>query len=181
MAAESATCHAVVSFSLVAGGNEEHEQLLEGSLELCWTISLVDVRLVLSFTLLLQVMEFIRRASLNEAVELAMKMLKPLKLRQALEQNRWLTWRTRTRSCANRRPRAEGAAKMTREDDAGLRRCRGKMARCDVRLHSWAQSEHMRGLVYQMRFPWLGGQHKNDCRKVSEWQRDFRSGPWRHS
>ena len=86
MAAESATCHAVVSFSLVAGGNEEHEQLLEGSLELCWTISLVDVRLVLSFTLLLQVMEFIRRASLNEAVELAMKMLKPLKLRQALEQ-----------------------------------------------------------------------------------------------
>ena len=119
--------------------------------------------------------EFIRRASLNEAVELAMKMLKPLKLRQALEQNRWLTWRTRTRSCANRRPRAEGAAKMTREDDAGLRRCRGKMARCDVRLHSWAQSEHMRGLVYQMRFPWLGGQHKNDCRKVSEWQRDFRS------
>ena len=30
--------------------------------------------------------EFIRRASLNEAVELAMKMLKPLKLRQALEQ-----------------------------------------------------------------------------------------------
>ena len=40
----------------------------------------------MSFTLLLQVMEFVRRASLNEAVELAMKMLKPLKLRQALEQ-----------------------------------------------------------------------------------------------
>ena len=34
---------------------------------------------MLSFTFLLQVMEFIRRASLNEAVELAMKMLTPLK------------------------------------------------------------------------------------------------------